>query len=703
MSYFGKGTNDIFSLASSIVKREYKKDNWLSVLNILAKIFDADGAFIGFWKKGFIELKYSSSLIKSYEDNDLPKLQKINIKDRKEFRDKLIKNRYIKIEDYENYPYALKEWKNIGLKSLLIASISTSLNTYGSLHIVSLNKKIEFSEKDIESLRIIANTIASEIEKELLFNKLEKEQAINTQYINLINSMALKNEIPQKINDWIVETLRKIKLLAESDIISFIFPKENICTILNDLIFATDCNEIKESFLLDLFRKNIKNIIKNTNNLQKCGLYHVKSTFIIPVVSGNETIAILCMGYINQTDIDDKRMNMTQSAVKYLLSLIYMYKNISKITSQLSETEEGLIKAFVSSMEAKDIYTKGHSEHVALYAKNIGKLLGFDDKEQESLHTAGLLHDIGKIGIPDNILLKPGKLSPYEYKIIKLHPIFSYEIVKNIPKLKPIAKCILHHHEKLDGSGYPYGLKDSEIEIGARILAIADIFDALTTNRPYRNSLSPEQAIKILQTEPVDQTILSKIKDHLKILYINELSFQTTFVPKEFEATRKEIIERDYFTGFYRRNALIKIIRQYIKSNKIFTLFMVDIKNISYINYKYSVETADKVILFVAEELSKLSVIDGLSRIGVDVFMFIYVGSNPSAFKDKMYKNLKQGIINKIKQKSCIIEEREAEEIIGCYIEYAEYPKEATDPEGLIYKCVQKKKSSKSANENIHT
>jgi HD-GYP domain-containing protein (c-di-GMP phosphodiesterase class II) len=696
MEFLDTKTKEILFLAKNIINRKYKKDNWLSLLDNLSHIFKTDGSFIGLWNEGYIELKYSSIIIKDFlKNNSTSNLQRVNIKNRKIFREKLIKNGFIAIKDYQKYEFTLSEWKNIGLQSLLAVIIKSSKKIYGSLHIVSISKKIEFNSSHIEALTIIANIIASELEKEALVKKIKEEKNINEQYVKLINSIALENKIPEILDDWMTETLHKIKILANAQVVSFILPSENIYATINDTT-KIGYDNIQESPLYDVWEKNITNITeysdftKNTK-LHQCNL-NISNIILIPTLSNNKALALLCLGFSTPTKLAKQKIELIQTILKYFSSLIYTYRNISKISSQLSETEEGLIKAFVSSMEAKDLYTKGHSQHVAIYAKNIGKTLGLNEKEQDFLYNAGLLHDIGKIGIPDNILLKPEGLSSHEYNIMKLHPLFSYEIVKNIPKFNGLAKCILYHHEKLDGSGYPEGLSDNQIEIGARILAIADIFDALTTKRPYRTNLTPDKAIEILKKEAIDQDILSKVETVLKDSYLNELSFQETFIPTKLETTRKEMLIRDYTTGLYRRNALVKFLNSYIEKGNKFSLFMVDIKNISYINYKYGVEIADKIIVFVSDELNKVSKIDALSRTNSDVFMFIYKGSNPEVFKKIVSHELKQGIIDKIKQKSCVIDKEEANRIIGCHITYTLCPEEAETAEELIYKCITKKK-----------
>jgi putative nucleotidyltransferase with HDIG domain len=141
-----------------------------------------------------------------------------------------------------------------------------------------------------------------------------------------------------------------------------------------------------------------------------------------------------------------------------------------------------------AAIEAKDIYTRGHSERVARYAVVIAKELNLPQDQIETIQYAALLHDIGKIGIGENILNKPDKLSESEYTRIREHPVMGASIVERVNFLSEISELILYHHERYDGSGYPKGLKGDEIPIGASILAVSDVYDALSSDRPYRKA-----------------------------------------------------------------------------------------------------------------------------------------------------------------------------------------------------------------------
>ena len=175
--------------------------------------------------------------------------------------------------------------------------------------------------------------------------------------------------------------------------------------------------------------------------------------------------------------------------------------NTKKLNDKLTSIEDVLF-ALANAVEAKDSYTLGHTQRVADMAVLLGSKISLSEQEINTLRVGGILHDIGKIGVPRNILNKSGPLSEDEWEIMKQHPTIGYKICLPMKKsLGPALDMIQHHHEKLDGSGYPDGLRGEKIPTVARIMAVVDIYDALITDRPYRKGLSRAQALSILQEE----------------------------------------------------------------------------------------------------------------------------------------------------------------------------------------------------------
>jgi len=164
-----------------------------------------------------------------------------------------------------------------------------------------------------------------------------------------------------------------------------------------------------------------------------------------------------------------------------------------------SELFSGLVQSITHAIDAKDHYTSGHVNRVAKLSVALAKQMGLDKESLETVYLGGLLHDVGKIGLDDSILNKPGQLTVEEYDQVKQHPEFGYSILKGIQELDEVLPIVLHHHENWDGSGYPHRLAGNEIPIMARIVAVADAFDAMSSDRPYRNGLPNEEVDSILR------------------------------------------------------------------------------------------------------------------------------------------------------------------------------------------------------------
>jgi putative nucleotidyltransferase with HDIG domain len=223
---------------------------------------------------------------------------------------------------------------------------------------------------------------------------------------------------------------------------------------------------------------------------------------------------------------------------------------LNKLTDSLEATLEGqarrhrdvfvaTISSLVSALEARDRYTRDHSANVAKLAVRIGKQMGLEPSRLYEFHLGGLLHDLGKIGIRDDVLLKPAGLSREEYEMMKEHPELGARILSGFPGLEEVTRIVLHHHEMYDGRGYPAGLRGEEIPMGARVVAIADTYLSLAEDRPYRKARSLEKTIAEMrrvagaQLDPV-------ILEHLFVLLREDEAFRTKEVPAELPTPAKE-------------------------------------------------------------------------------------------------------------------------------------------------------------------
>ena len=181
-------------------------------------------------------------------------------------------------------------------------------------------------------------------------------------------------------------------------------------------------------------------------------------------------------------------------------TILGIHNSNRDLYQQQAELFASSVQALTSAIDAKDGYTAGHSDRVAMFSRSLAKQLGLSKTELETIYLAGLLHDIGKIGVDDQVLNKPGKLTHDEFEQIKLHPQLGYEILSGVRQLGNVLPIVLHHHEAWDGSGYPHGLKKTETPRMARIMAVADAFDAMSSDRPYRKGMPIEKVDGILRS-----------------------------------------------------------------------------------------------------------------------------------------------------------------------------------------------------------
>jgi len=230
-----------------------------------------------------------------------------------------------------------------------------------------------------------------------------------------------------------------------------------------------------------------------------------------------------------QTHLSLKKMKESLNQQNILLE-----NQVNKKTAQLQEMFEATVVGMAMIAESRDPYTAGHQHRVARYAADIAQNMGLPLNQIESIRIAGLLHDIGKIRTPVSILNRPGKLFNAEWELIKTHPSVGYKILKQIPFPWPIAEIVYQHHERIDGSGYPQGLKGDDILLEAKILAVADVFEAIGSHRPYRPALSIESAI-------------NEVKNHSGVLFDGVVvdSFLSTSGKQPGETSPSEALIND--------------------------------------------------------------------------------------------------------------------------------------------------------------
>ncbi|MBK7115700.1 MAG: HD-GYP domain-containing protein [Proteobacteria bacterium] len=201
---------------------------------------------------------------------------------------------------------------------------------------------------------------------------------------------------------------------------------------------------------------------------------------------------VVLINHMHKKDFSNSDRNLTEILANQLSSL----SNMHLLLEGMREFNQQLAMTLIEAVEAKDPYTRGHSDRVHHLSMEIGRAMGLPEDELEDLHWGSLLHDVGKIGIPDAVLCKPSRLSKDEYTFIMVHPERSYEILRHVKHLEKAVLGARHHQEMYDGKGYPHGLKGNNIPLHGRIIAVADTYDSITSSRAYRAGRSHEVAMK---------------------------------------------------------------------------------------------------------------------------------------------------------------------------------------------------------------
>lgn len=319
---------------------------------------------------------------------------------------------------------------------------------------------------------------------------------------------------------------------------------------------------------------------------------------------------------------------------------------LEKKTKLVEKVTLNSIMAIANTIDAKDTYTSGHSIRVAKCSEEIARRLGWGEAEIQNIHYIALLHDIGKIGIPDSILNKPARLGNEEFAIIKKHPVIGGEILKDIHMIEHVAEGALYHHERYDGKGYPHGLKGEEIPLHARIVGIADAYDAMTSNRVYRAKLSDEQVISEFercrgtQFDPeLTDLFLDMLREGFHVPYVDHHTAEEAgLVGESNKLLNKVLIEyttevknnamKDVLTGLYNRRYAESRITELMGRSHTGAMFMIDLDNFKYINDTFGHIAGDRALkIFANTLLANTEKEDVVCRIGGDEFIVFLAGA----------------------------------------------------------------------------
>lgn len=263
-----------------------------------------------------------------------------------------------------------------------------------------------------------------------------------------------------------------------------------------------------------------ENAIRSINEI---GLYY----YLEKPWDNNALIQVVKNG-LEKKELEDDLKRKYGELEKSNQEITRLYELLKHDYSAETENTKNLVVTLANVIEAKDKYTDGHTRRVGMISRKLGEKLGLSGEKLNFLETAGIIHDIGKVGVPENILNKPGKLTDEEFDIIKKHSEIGETIIRPLGSLQECLSPVRHHHEKLNGSGYPDGLKGDEISIETRILCVADIFDALYSDRPYRDKM-PISKIKEILLQDTQKGCLDEKVVHALYEMIDDKSIEKVF------------------------------------------------------------------------------------------------------------------------------------------------------------------------------
>ena len=402
-----------------------------------------------------------------------------------------------------------------GIRSVVYLPLNVTDRIIGSL-ILASRQPNAYSRRQIKLLEKVASQIAAPVENAQLYARLEEKSRID-ELTGLFNRRHFEERLKEEVS----------RHSRHGDVFSIFMLDLDNFKAYNDT-YGHPAGDI----LLSQMGKIIKGSVRNIDRAFRYGgdefviilpqttredAYVVAERVRVQIAKamGKQAIAVTCsIGLANYPAdgvVADELIDVADNALyhakraggnKILLSSNVLSEPLDEVgVHGVYAKRNGLsaVYALVSAVEAKDPYIYGHSRKVNTYAVALAEAIRLSPDEVANVSTAALLHDIGKIGIPDKVLNKKGKLNEEDWKAIKAHPKLGATIIRNIPHLAPCVNSILYHHERWDGGGYPEGLKGEEIPIEARILAIADTFEAMTSTRPYRPALHLEEIIKELR------------------------------------------------------------------------------------------------------------------------------------------------------------------------------------------------------------
>ncbi|MBK9250643.1 MAG: HD domain-containing protein [Proteobacteria bacterium] len=353
----------------------------------------------------------------------------------------------------------------------------------------------------VEAFDDLSIGIADEYRQKSELRSMTEELGSRYEELHLVYSVDRHVQAQTRKHDGVFhDLLHSAAEHLNADVVAFVRPSKDICQ------YATNLS--KEIHNLDLVLVEMRGdlfrfiqasrdslVINEAADPRRAYIFTDMPYKILACpmhVDGRVDSIVVLINHMHKKDFSNSDRNLTEILANQLSSL----SNMHLLLEGMREFNQQLAMTLIEAVEAKDPYTRGHSDRVHHLSMEIGRAMGLPEDELEDLHWGSLLHDVGKIGIPDAVLCKPSRLSKDEYTFIMVHPERSYEILRHVKHLEKAVLGARHHQEMYDGKGYPHGLKGNNIPLHGRIIAVADTYDSITSSRAYRAGRSHEVAMK---------------------------------------------------------------------------------------------------------------------------------------------------------------------------------------------------------------
>lgn len=570
-------------------------------------------------------------------------------------------------------PIHLQYMKNMGVYASMTVSIIINKKLWGL--IACHHRKPFFPNlKTMKLSEDVAQSVSSLID---IYQKKEYESA-KSKFVATIDTIStvLKQKMTrQNINDFIFTNLQMFKPLFHSDGIVFIKSgKIGTCCIdlsqtqLKSFVKKITAFEFEQSFYTASLADHCKleeNILKECAGTLVLKLPVVNDSYMIftkkeqiekidwggdpekfgqslnPRKSFEKYSQTVTKKSLPWSENIDKKISIFREKFEDLFLQHSSFKTLKaqedlilSLEQQKIKNYNQLIEMLVTMIEQRDAYTAGHTQRVAYLCKLIAQKMGFKQHDIDLIEQAAKLHDIGKISIPDSILLKPGRLNSNEYHLIKQHLDVGYNILNKIDSYKEIAQIVLHHHEKYDGSGYPEGKKGDEIPILGHVMIVADALDAMTTNRIYQSRKSLDEAVEEIEVlkgtwyhPDVVENLISLYKDGLM------LPANTSQLPlTSMEYERFSYFFKDPLTSFFNESYLWLILNEALPNKKINEYVLIETKGVTNYNKVHGWQQGSRLIESVAKHILNQAEFGEFFRVFGDDFI---IGFETKNGKDK--------------------------------------------------------------------